>query len=196
MLSVNQMIKSKLNNRAYMLESIEQGYANLSQIARILKGEIEEETGEQVDLEAAKTAVRRFADKASEKKKEREGKIKEVLKGSKLEIKDNLAIVFSDTKLDLKDVLAFSDTPSENYMYLVDEDSVEDENNVERGLAALLLITPGIEDVPGATAYILKSVAEEGINITALMGVGQDNIFVIKEEDVPETYGILKNICS
>lgn len=194
--SINQLVRKKLEKRAYILESIEQGYANLSEISRILKEELEDEFEKEINIEAVKIAVRRFSDKAKKKKQERDKKIKKILEGSKIKLRDNLALIFSNTKLNFKDIVAFSETPSEKYAYLVDQEKAKNRKKVERNLAALILVTPGIENIPGATSYILKSLSEEEINIVALMGVGKDNIFVLKERDVPKAYQIIKSLVS
>jgi hypothetical protein len=57
-----------------------------------------------------------------------------------------------------------------------------------------LRVPPDNETVPGVVAYLTTSLAKRGINILESLSVYRDNLFLIEEKDLSQTYDILSGL--
>lgn len=64
---------------------------------------------------------------------------------------------------------------------------------VRKGLVELGVTSPeSIEEVPGVMAFLLASLATEGMNVLQVMSCYTDTILVLEEKDLMEAFRILK----
>ena len=79
-------------------------------------------------------------------------------------------------------------------MFFLDESIARNTNfkKIDYNLAILHIKSPReIEYTPGAIAFILSSLASEGINVSHVMGCREDTFVVLKEHDAPLAFRIL-----
>lgn len=193
-MSQNRFVISKevmiyLKRKPYVLESIEQEIVNYSALAR----KISQDLGN-ANFEAVKTTIIRISKELKNKKKNREKKVIKLLKEADFSINNKIASIHHVSPQNIESI-AFSKTPS-GYMYFVKE-NVADKSTfkkIEYGFAIIHIKNPKeIENTPGVAAFLLSTLASEGINIAHLMDCREDTFLVIKESDAPLAFKTLSD---
>lgn len=179
--SISQKVL-KYIKKPFVREMIEQEVLNYSALARKIAREINANT------DAVKAALIRHAKKLRKEKVKREEKVKELLQQSSFSIRNKVAVLHASQPLSIPSI-AYSKTPS-GYMYFVDENMAS--KGAEYGYAIIHIKSPlEIEDTPGVAAFLLSSLASDGINIKHIMDCREDTFLVVKEEDAPHAFKIL-----
>ena len=74
-MTIAQKVRNHLQNKPYLLEALEKGIVNLSELSRQIQEELQIE-----NMSAVKAALRRFSEELQKHKQKREEKVLQVLK--------------------------------------------------------------------------------------------------------------------
>jgi hypothetical protein len=99
-MTIANNVRSDLRNKPYLLEALEKGIVNLSELSRQIQQELK--TG---NTSAVKAALRRFAEEAQRHKQKREEKVLQVLKRSGMAVYDRKSVVITTREIDAKNAL-------------------------------------------------------------------------------------------
>ena len=191
--SVANYVRLYLKNKPYMLEALEKGIVNLSELSR----QIGKETKIK-NVGAIKAALRRFSENLQKEKKRCEERALRLLKKSKIKLLDKVTVVISESPLNIEKL---AEVKLENaYVYIVE--SVEnlptnDTIDVHRDCGMVVVSSPPeIEKVPGVVAYLTSLLAWENINVIEFISCYTDTILIVEREDVLKTIEILREVTS
>lgn len=186
-ISISKQVKSYIERKPYILEATEQNIVNYSALAREICKDLKLK-----NLDAVKAALIRSSEKYRKNKRKTQEKAIEILRNANFSIKNKIAALHHSTFIDMK-AIAYSKTPS-GYMFFLDENIAKKSNfkKIDYDLAILhIKSNKEIERTPGAIAFILSSLASEGINVSHVMGCREDTFVVVKEHDAPLAFRTL-----
>src|SRR4030042_3255856 len=92
-----QNVRNYLRNKPYLLEALEKGIVNLSELSRQIQEELK--TG---NTDATKAALRRFTEELQKHKQKREEKVLQLLKRSGLAVYDRKSVMITRREIDTK----------------------------------------------------------------------------------------------
>ncbi|UCC91557.1 MAG: ACT domain-containing protein [Candidatus Aenigmatarchaeota archaeon] len=188
--SVAENVWLYVKGKPYLQDALEKGVVNYSALARVIDREMGEE-----DFDAVKAALRRLKERLGKERRNVEQKVLKVIKASRLEMRDKIAVIISNKKLDIP-VIAVAKSAS-GYTYIVEEDMVErseykDFLKIQKNLSMITIISPeSLEDTPGVLAYLLSSLAAENINVVEFVSCYRDTLLVFKNADITKAFEIL-----
>lgn len=205
--SVAETTRKFIDRHPSIRDCISKDLVNFSSLSRMIM----KETGVKHE-EAVLAASRRYAAKLS--KTDFEGAIMNVLEESRLELKTRICIVVAKNEWIVlrnleeivRKILSEKSTmqvvQSANGITVVSEDKYlpsiiraigEDHIlSVKQNLAEITVKSPPrIEDVPGAFAYVISMLSEQGVNLLDAMSCYTDTIFVVTREDMMRAFDIL-----
>lgn len=188
--SVSENVWLYVKGKPYLQEALERGVVNYSALARVIDREMGGE-----DFEAVKAALRRLKERLGKERRNVEQKVLKVIKASRLEMRDKIAVIISNRKLDIP-VIAVARSAS-GYTYIVGEDVAErtehkDFLKIQKNLSMITIISPeSLEDTPGVLAYLLSSLAAENINVVEFVSCYRDTLLVFKDSDITKAFEIL-----
>jgi len=184
---VSKQVKTYIERKPYILEAIEQDIINYSALSREICRDLKLKKED-----AVKASLIRVGRKYRVNKKRKQEKAVQLLRNASFSIKNKIATIHHSTFVDIKSV-AYSKTPS-GYMFFVDENIAKNSSfkKIDYDFAILhIKSSKEIESTPGAIAFILSSLASEGINVSHVMGCREDTFLVVKEHDAPIAFRIL-----
>ena len=189
--SVAQSVRELLLRRPFLSNALRLGVVNYSALARLFRREIGAST------EAIKAAILRERDRVMAVEAARERDILRLLRGTKVTLRDKVAIVISRRALDMPYVVRAS--LSESLVYLVDQTKVDVERIKEaratKDMVALILTSPEeVENVPGFVAFITQLLASRDINIREFISCYTDTIIVLRPEDAIRAFTLLQGL--
>jgi tRNA/tmRNA/rRNA uracil-C5-methylase (TrmA/RlmC/RlmD family) len=112
-MTIAQEVRSYLRNKPYLLEALEKGIVNLSELSRQIQTELKMK-----NTTATKAALRRFTEELQRHKQKREEKVRELLKRSSIVVYDRKSVIITTKEMAFKDGLKV-DLP-DRYVYLLD----------------------------------------------------------------------------
>jgi len=183
----SKQVKMYIERKPYILEAIEQGIVNYSALSREICKDLKIK-----NQDAVKVALIRNNEKLKQKKRKGQKKAIKILRNANFSIKNKIAALHHSTFINIKSV-AYSKTPS-GYMFFVDENIAKKSNfkRIDYDLAIIHIKSDKeIENTPGAIAFILSSLASEGINVSHVMGCREDTFVVLKEHAAPLAFKTL-----
>jgi len=184
---ISKQVKAYIEKKPYVLEAMEQKIVNYSALAR--------EVGKDVGIKnnnTIKVALIRASKRYQKNRRNSQQRAIELLRESNFSVTNKIATLHHNTFIDIESV-AYSKTPS-GYMFFLDENVAKDSSSkkIDFGFAILhIKSSKEIENTPGAIAFILSSLASEGINVSHVMGCREDTFIVMKEYDAPLAFKIL-----
>jgi hypothetical protein len=202
--SVSQKVKKALEEKPFILEALNQGYANVSAVSRKLRNE----SGG--SLEAVRAAVKRFSEDNRFQRVE-EKKILGLLKKSTISLSTKIGMMVIErtpaTEAKAAHLLvrarAWAKGPS-GMSLAVDEEYWRELNQLfgpsdiiasYHDLVALTLVSPpGIMACPGFVAVLTSKLAREGINLREFWSAYNDTVMLFDKEDAVKAYNVLSNM--
>ncbi|MFO0704250.1 MAG: ACT domain-containing protein [Patescibacteria group bacterium] len=213
MITISESIKAQLAKKPYIAELLSENLVNIMSLSRNLRPTIEEETMKDVTDEAIAMAIRRFVDDLPKdvkissifsetpdilvrshlceftiKKEGSTGVIEKLIKTLSLSKENFFTItqgVFEDTiiasdvyesvirkTLELQQIIAFFDKLS----------------------AITVRLPPENVDMPGVYYHLLKSLANNGINVMEVVSTYRECTIIVREKDVDEAFRSVKKI--
>ncbi len=190
-MTIAQGVRDYLKNKPYVLEALERGIVNLSELSRQIQDELETK-----DIVAIKAALRRFSEELQKHKQKREEKVLELLKKSGVSVYDRKSVVIATRALEIENGMKVN--LLNKIVYLLDK------NNLPKKLGALkihdnctmiVIHSPEeLETTPGVVAFLTTLLAEQKINIIEFISCWTETIIVVEKKDSLRTYDILSKI--
>ena len=210
MTNITKMTEEYIAERPSVKDALKKGLVNYSKLTRQIASELGIDLKNNFD--AILIACRRYYRKVKSEKTQEE-EILNLLKQSKVEVKNKIITVvieksiFLGSLLDLeKEVKSkadiFRSIEGANAITIITSEEFSDKIKKmfkgkiikeNRNLVEVTLKSPReIENVSGVVSYLYSLLSEHGINIIETMSCWTDTLFVINEEDVGRVMGLLR----
>ncbi len=191
-------------------DCLKKGVVNYSKLSRRIAAELG--IGKKTSMEAILIACRRYAAKLKEDAAGEE-KILGILRQSKLEIRNKIAVVIVDKKIYVDNLIelerklrkraetfyaiegvnAFTVIVSEEFLGEMKGLFKRNIIKVSGSLAMITLRSPReMETTPGVVSYLYSLFGGHGINIVETMSCWTDTIFLVSEADIPAVMRYLR----
>ena len=187
-MTIAQKVRTHLQNKPYLLEALEKGIVNLSELSRQIQIELKTS-----NTSAVKAALRRFSEELQKHKQKREEKVLEVLKRSAIAVYDRKSVMITTEELNTKTGMKVD--LLDKYIYLLDRKDMPQRINtiVKHGHCTMIVMhsPEELEVTPGVVATLL---AEQNINIIEFISCWTETIIVVEKKDSLKTYEVLSNL--
>jgi len=186
-----QNVRSYLRNKPYLLEALEKGIVNLSELSRQIQEELKID-----NTSAVKAALRRFSEELQRRKQKREEKVLQLLKRSGIAVYDRKSVTITTKEMETKsgmkvDLLG-------KFVYLLDRSDLPERVSalVKHDNCTMVVIhsPEELEATPGVVAFLATLLAEQNINIIEFISCWTETIIVVEKKDSLKTYEVLSNI--
>jgi hypothetical protein len=190
-MTVAQNVRNHLRNKPYLLEALEKGIVNLSELSRQIQTEIKTE-----DTSAIKAALRRYSEELQKHKQKREEKVLHLLKRSSIAVYDRKSVMITGKEIPTKtgmevDLLG-------KFVYLLDRGELPERINAlvkHENCTMIVVHSPEeLEATPGVVAFLATLLAEQNVNIIEFISCWTETIMVVEKKDSLKTYEILSNM--
>jgi aspartokinase len=191
MTTTAQSVRSYLRNKPYLLEALEKGIVNLSELARQIQTELKTK-----NTTATKAALRRFAEELQRHKQKREEKVLQILKKSGVAVYDRKSVIITSKEVATKSGMKV-DLPGK-YVYLLDRADLPERIStlVKHDNCTMIVINSPeeLENTPGFVAFLTTLLAEQNINIIEFISCWTETVIVVEKKDSLKTYEALSNL--
>ena len=190
-MTIAQDVRSYLRNKPYLLEALEKGIVNLSELSRQIQQELETS-----NTSAVKAALRRFAEEAQKHKKKREEKVLQVLKRSGMAVYDRKSVIITPNEINTEtgmkvDLLG-------KVVYLLDRSDLPKRVSalVKHDNCTMIVVhsPEELEATPGVVAFLTTLLAEQNVNIIEFISCWTETIIVVEKKDSLKAYEVLSNL--
>jgi len=189
-MTVAQNVRNHLRNKPYLLEALEKGIVNLSELSRQIQRELKIN-----DTAAIKAALRRYSEELQKHKQKREEKVLQLLKRSTITVYDRKSVMITGKELDLKAMKV--DLP-DKFVYLLDRSELPARINslVKHDNCTMIVVhsPEELEATPGVVAFLATLLAEQNVNIVEFISCWTETILVVEKKDSLKTYEVLSNM--
>jgi len=190
-MSVAQNVRNHLRNKPYLLEALEKGIVNLSEVARQIQKELKTD-----DTSAIKAALRRYSEELQKHKQKREEKVLHLLKRSSIAVYDRKSVMI--TGKDVSSKTGMKVDLLDKFVYLVDRSDLPERVNalVKHDNCTMIVVhsPEELEATPGVVAFLTTLLAEQGVNIVEFISCWTQTIIVIDKKDSLKVYETLSNL--
>jgi aspartokinase len=190
-MTIAQKVRSHLRNKPYLLEALEKGIVNLSELSRQIQEELKIE-----NTSAVKAALRRFSEELQKHRQKREEKVLQVLKRSGIAVYDRKAVMITTKEIVTKSGMKVD--LLDKYVYLLDRGDLPQRINslVKHDNCTMIVIhsPEELEATPGVVAFLTALLAEQNVNIIEFISCWTETIIVVEKKDSLKTYEILSNL--
>mgnify|MGYP001114186987 FL=1 len=188
---IAKTVRSHLQNKPYLLEALEKGIVNLSELSRQIQKELKID-----NTSAIKAALRRFAEDLQKHKQKREEKVLQVLKRSGIAVYDRKAVMITSKELNTKNGMKVDLLGK--YVYLLDRSDMPERINalVKHDNCTMIVIhsPEELEATPGVVAFLTTLLAEQNVNIIEFISCWTETIIVVEKKDSLKAYEVLSNL--
>ncbi|MGB9842168.1 MAG: DUF7523 family protein [Candidatus Bathyarchaeales archaeon] len=188
---IAKTVRSHLQNKPYLLEALEKGIVNLSELARQIQKELKIE-----NTSAIKAALRRFAEDLQRHKQKREEKVLQVLKRSGIAVYDRKAVMITSKELNTKNGMKVDLLGK--FVYLLDRSDMPERVSalVKHDNCTMIVIhsPEELEATPGVVAFLTTLLAEQNVNIIEFISCWTETIIVVEKKDSLKAYEVLSNL--
>jgi hypothetical protein len=192
-MTIANNVRSYLRNKPYLLEALEKGIVNLSELSRQIQEELQTR-----NTSAVKAALRRFAEELQRHKQKREEKVLHVLKRSGMAVYDRKSVMITNKEIDVDNALKVD--LLNKYVYLLDRsDLPERVSTLVRHDDCTMIVVHSPEELeatPGVVAFLATLLAEQNVNIIEFISCWTETIMVVEKKDSLKAYEILSNMVS
>jgi hypothetical protein len=190
-MSVAQKVRNHLRNKPYLLEALEKGIVNLSEVARQIQKELKTD-----DTSAVKAALRRYSEELQRHKQKREEKVLHLLKRSSIAVYDRKSVMVTGKEVSSKTGMKVD--LLDKFVYLLDRSDVPERVNAlvkHENCTMIVVHSPEeLEATPGVVAFLTTLLAEQGVNIVEFISCWTQTIIVIEKKDSLKVYETLSNL--
>jgi aspartokinase len=188
---IAQNVRNHLRNKPYLLEALEKGIVNLSELSRQIQEELQ--IG---NTSAVKAALRRYSEELQKHKQKREEKVLQVLKRSAMAIYDRKSVVITTKEINTKtgmkvDLLG-------KVVYLLDRSDMPERISAlvkHDNCTMIVMHSPEeLEATPGVVAFLTTLLAEQNVNIVEFISCWTETIIVVEKKDSLKAYEVLSNL--
>jgi aspartokinase len=192
-MTIAQNVRSYLRNKPYLLEALEKGIVNLSELSRQIQEELKTE-----NTSAVKAALRRFAEELQRHKQKREEKVLQVLKRSGMAVYDRKSVMITNKEIAVKNALKVD--LLNKYVYLLDRSDLPERISAlvkHEDCTMIVVHSPEeLENTPGVVAFLAALLAEQNVNIIEFISCWTETILVVEKKDSLKAYEVLSNMVS
>ena len=190
-MTIAQNVRSHLRNKPYLLEALEKGIVNLSELSRQIQEELK--IG---NTSAVKAALRRFSEELQKHKQKREEKVLQVLKRSGIAVYDRKSVIITTKEIDTKTGMKVDLIGK--YVYLLDRGDMPRRINTlvkHDNCTMIVMHSPEeLEATPGVVAFLTSLLAEQNVNIIEFISCWTETIIVVEKKDSFKAYEVLSNL--
>ena len=190
-MTVAQNVRSHLQNKPYLLEALEKGIVNLSELSRQIQEELKID-----NTSAVKAALRRFSEELQRHKQKREEKVLQVLKRSGIAVYDRKSVMITTKEINTKTGMKVD--LLDKYVYLLDKGDLQGRINAlvkHDNCTMIVMHSPEeLEATPGVVAFLTALLAEQNVNIIEFISCWTETIIVVEKKDSLKAYEVLSNI--
>jgi aspartokinase len=190
-MTIAQNVRSYLRNKPYLLEALEKGIVNLSELSRQIQKELEID-----NMSAVKAALRRFSEELQKHKQKREEKVLEVLKRSAMALYDRKAVVITTKEIDTKTGMKVD--LLDKVVYLLDRSDMPERISAlvkHDNCTMIVMHSPEeLEATPGVVAFLTTLLSEQNVNIIEFISCWTETIIVVEKTDSLKAYEVLSNL--
>jgi len=189
--SIAQRVREILTQRPFLISALRQEIINYTALARSLQKELGNGS-----VDAIKATIMREKEGIAKKNGLRERDILKLLKNTKIQLHDKIAVVYSNRKLSIPYIIDADF--SSHHVYIVDQTRVKLEKErdvmVSRGLVALMLTGQHNDwlKIPGAVAFITQLLAGQNINIREIISCYTDTIIILNPQDALRAFSLIQ----
>ena len=190
-MTIAQNVRNHLRNKPYLLEALEKGIVNLSELSRQIQEELQIE-----NMSAVKAALRRFSEELQKHKQKREEKVLQILKRSAMAVYDRKSVIITTKEIDTKtgmkvDLLG-------KVVYLLDRSDMPERTSalVKHDNCTMIVVhsPEELEATPGVVAFLTTLLAEQNVNIIEFISCWTETIIVVEKKDSLKAYEVLSNL--
>ena len=190
-MTIAQNVRNHLRNKPYLLEALEKGIVNLSELSRQIQNELKTN-----DTSAIKAALRRYSEELQKHRQKREEKVLQLLKRSSIAVYDRKAVMITGKEISSKigmevDLLG-------KFVYLLDRSDLPERINtlVKHDNCTMIVVhsPEELEVTPGVVAFLATVLAEQNVNIIEFISCWTETIMVVEKKDSLKTYEVLSNM--
>jgi hypothetical protein len=190
-MTVAQDVRNHLRNKPYLLEALEKGIVNLSELSRQLQMELKVK-----DTSAIKAALRRYSEELQKHRQKREEKVLALLKRSGIAVYDRKSVII--TAKELTQEAGMKVDLLEKFVYLVDRSDLPERINTlvkHENCTMIVVHSPEeLENTPGVVAFLATLLAEQNVNIVEFISCWTETIMVVEKKDSLKAYEVLSNL--
>ncbi len=191
MTTTAQNVRNYLRNKPYLLEALEKGIVNLSELSRQIREELK--TG---NATATKAALRRFAEELQRYKQKREEKVLSLLKRSGITVYDQKSVIITAKEIDTENGMKV-DLPGK-FVYLLDKADLPERIStlVKHDNCTMIIVNSPVEleATVGVVAFLTALLAEQNVNIVEFISCWTETIIVVEKKDSLKAYEALTNL--
>ena len=190
-MTIAQNVRSHLQNKPYLLEALEKGIVNLSELSRQIQEELK------ISNESAvKAALRRFSEELQRHKQKREEKVLQVLKRSAIAVYDRKSVTITTREINTKTGMKVD--LLDKYVYLLDRGDLPQRINAivkHDNCTMIVMHSPEeLEATPGVVAFLTTLLAEQNVNMIEFISCWTETIIVVEKKDSLKAYEVLSNL--
>jgi hypothetical protein len=190
-MTIAKKVRKHLRNKPYLLEALEKGIVNLSELSRQIQEDMQIE-----NTSAVKAALRRFAGELQKNKQKREEKVLEVLRKSVLVVYDRKSVIITNKEINDKNGMRV-DLP-DKFVYLLDKKDLPERVNAlvkHDNCTMIVMHSPEeLESIPGVIAFLTTLLSEQNVNVIEFISCWTETIIVVEKKDSFKTYETLSNV--
>jgi len=190
-MTIAQSVRNHLRNKPYLLEALEKGIVNLSELSRQIQKELKTS-----NTPAVKAALRRYAMDLQKHKQKREERVLQVLKRSGITVFDKKAVIITSKELETSsgmkvDLLG-------KHVYLLDKGELPERVStlVKHDNCTMIVVhsPEELEATPGVVAFLTTLLSKQNVNMIEFISCWTETIIVVEKKDSLKTYEVLSNI--
>ena len=190
-MTIAQNVRSYLRNKPYLLEALEKGIVNLSELSRQIQEELKTD-----NTSAVKAALRRFSEELQKHKQKREEKVLQVLKRSGIAVYDRKSVMITSKEISTKSGMKVD--LLDKFVYLVDRSDMPERIStlVKHDNCTMIVVhsPEELEATPGVVAFLTTLLAEQNVNIIEFISCWTETIIVVEKKDSLKAYEVLSNV--
>ena len=190
-MTVAQNVRNHLRNKPYLLEALEKGIVNLSELSRQIQKELQIS-----DASAIKAALRRYSEELQKHRQKREEKVLQLLKRSGIVVYDSKSVIITAKELDSNTGMKVD--LLDKHVYLLDRNDLPERISslVKHENCTMIVIhsPEELEATPGVVAFLATLLAEQNVNIVEFISCWTETIMVVEKKDSLKTYEVLSNL--
>ncbi len=190
-MTIARNVRNHLRNKPYILEALERGIVNLSELSRQIQEELR-----MGNMSAIKAALRRFSEELQRHRRKREERVLRLLKRSSIAVYDRKSVIITKSELEAKNGLKVDLLGK--YVYLMDRSDMPERvpSLVKHDNCTMAVIhsPEDLEATPGVVAFLTSLLAEQNVNIIEFISCWTETIIVVEKEDSIKAYEVLSNM--
>ncbi len=190
-MTIAQNVRSHLQNKPYLLEALEKGIVNLSELSRQIQEELKIK-----NTSAVKAALRRFSEELQKHRQKREEKVLQILKRSSMAVYDRKSVMITTKEINTKSGMKVD--LLDKYVYLLDRGDLPQRVNAlvkHDNCTMIVMHSPEeLEATPGVVAFLTALLAKQNVNIIEFISCWTETIIVVEKKDSLKAYEVLSNL--